>query len=144
MSTPADRSPPEDDPGRGDADTDWQAIVKGFGAVPDPDEVAADVLGDQELPHRQDLPWAPGDWADEGGYRPPVPPPVPRPATPLLVAWVAVGGGPALLLLCLFAGIRPPAWAVLVLIAGVVTGFVFLIARSPRAPRDPWEDGAQV
>ncbi len=53
-------------------------------------------------------------------------------------------GAPAVLLICLIAGIGLPRLLAYGLVAAFVGGFVYLVWRMPRGPRDPWDDGAKV
>lgn len=80
----------------------------------------------------------------EEGFVPPEPPPVPRTSPDRLLAWAGVLGSPLLLLAALLASYTIPEWAAYLLVVGFVGGFVYLVARMPREPREPWDDGAQV
>ena len=80
----------------------------------------------------------------EEGFEPPPPPPLPRVAPDRLAAWTGVFGSPALLLIALVLSIEMPTVVAYLLVAGFVGGFVYLVAKMPRGPRDPWDDGAQV
>ena len=82
--------------------------------------------------------------AEEERFEPPPPPPLPRPAADRLAAWVGVFGAPAVLLTALILGISLPTVIGYLLVAAFVGGFVYLVYRMPRGPRDPWDDGAQV
>lgn len=86
-----------------------------------------------------DLGKAPGD-----RFVPPPPPPVPRTTPDRRAAWAGVIGGPALLLVALLLGLALPEVVVLALVAGFVGGFVYLVLKMPREPRDPGDDGARV
>lgn len=77
-------------------------------------------------------------------YVPPPPPPLPRPSRDRLAAWAGVFGSPAVLLVCLVAGIGLPSLLAYALVAAFVGGFLYLVWQMPRGPRDPWDDGAQV
>jgi hypothetical protein len=82
--------------------------------------------------------------AEEEGYEPPPPPPVPRTTPDRLVAWIGIFGSPAVLLASLILQISLPPIIGYLLIVGFVGGFVYLVAKMPREPRDPWDDGAQI
>ncbi len=73
---------------------------------------------------------------------PPPPPPIPTPPRDRLVAWLGIFGSPAILLVCLVLGIVIPQLIAYVLVAGFVGGFVYLVVKMPREPRDPGDDGA--
>jgi hypothetical protein len=133
------------------SDDEWRAIVENFGAVPDADELAAELTPEPPTPMPVPVPvpeetpvWNGESWRDEGRYVPPPPPPLPTLPAIVKAAWICLLGGPALLVACLFIGYRPPVALVTLGLAAMVASFVFLIFRAPRAPREPWEDGAQV
>ena len=84
------------------------------------------------------------DEYDEDAFVPPTPPPLPRVAPDRMVAWVGIFGSPALLLAAMIFSISLPTWLGYLLVAGFVGGFIYLVAKMPRGPRDPWDDGAQV
>jgi hypothetical protein len=150
----------------------WQAIVENYGeradldepeplppADPTPDPVAdppAEPIGptgpiDAPFGGRFGDPRAlqgdlgPDDEPDpEEGYQPPPPPPLPTIAPDRGLAWAGVLGSPIVLLVALIAQISIPGWLACLLIVGFVGGFLYLVAKMPREPRDPWDDGAQV
>lgn len=150
--------------GQAEADA-WAAIVANFGerAVLDPDEeppatgpaaTSADRGAHTGL---TDPPDADDDDADheeddaleaaleeEHRFVPPVPPPVPMPAPDRLAAWIGVFGSPAVLLVCLVAGVSIPTVLGWFLVVGFIGGFCYLLARTPGTPRDPWDDGSRV
>ncbi len=122
---------------------DWRAIVENFGDAPDPERIAAEVIANSPpAPPEPILEWS--EPAEEDGYVPPPPPPLPDVPGRVRLAWACLLGGPALLLVCLFVGYRPPTAVVFAGLAAIVFSLVFLIFRSPRTPREPWEDGAQI
>lgn len=137
-------------------DEDWRAIVENFGETPDAESIAAEVDSAQAatseakptppdpVPPFDGALWTGESWEDEGRFIPPPPPPLPRLPIRQRIAWVALIGGPALLLVCLFTGIRPPLFVVMIDLAAIVGSFVYLLFGTPRQPREPWEDGAQV
>lgn len=61
-----------------------------------------------------------------------------------MVAWAGVLGSPLVLLCALVFGFSLPAWLGYLLVAGFVGGFLYLVVKMPREPREPWDDGAQV
>lgn len=162
MDVPDPRDPRDE---RGDHDQSaderaWRAIIDNFGDRAEIDEPPAD-------PPRSDVPEsdAPfgGRFGDprafledagvaeagdaeetEEGYVPPPPPPLPIVAPDRGLAWAGVFGSPTVLLVALIFGIDLPSWLGYLMIAGFVGGFVYLVLKMPREPRDPWDDGAQV
>lgn len=141
---------------RDDEDDVWRAIVENYGERPTLDddppaepvaEAPAEPVGQPSPAYAVPLPEGPdSDLArsDEDRFVPPTPPPVPRPRGLRGAAWVGVFGGPAVLLVALVLGIGLPRFVSLVLVAGFVVGFLYLVIQMPRGPRDPWDDGAQV
>lgn len=77
-------------------------------------------------------------------FVPPEPPPLPYVPPSRLLAWCLMVGGPVLLLLSLVLDFWLPGILQLLAVAGFVGGFVYLVIRMPRDPRDPWDDGARV
>jgi hypothetical protein len=145
--------PDQPDPPDGDDDRAWRAIVENYGERPQLDEPQA-----PEPPPYSSAPFG-GRFGDlralgnededepfvaEEGFEPPEPPPLPRVAPDRLAAWLGIFGSPAVLLAALVFSIPMPAFVAYLLIAGFVGGFVYLVVKMPRGPRDPWDDGAQV
>lgn len=129
---------------RDNEDEAWRAIVENYGERP---QLGADPLPEEPLaasgPSWRDV--YPDESAiDEERFVPPTPPPIPRPARDRLLAWLGVFGAPTVLLVCLVAGIRLPGLLSYALVAAFVGGFLYLVWRMPRGPRDPWDDGAQL
>ena len=125
-------------------EVEWLQIVDNFG------ERA--VLEPEDEPPAEPAPRA---WADEAEedeepavadpddeFVPPTPPPVPRPPTDRLIAWTGVFGVPTFVLVCIVFGITLPPWTGLLLAAGFIGGFAYLVMRMSDEPRDPWDDGA--
>lgn len=84
------------------------------------------------------------DGPDGGHFVPPDPAPLPRPDAITLLAWVAVIGGPLVLVLGTIVG-GMPTWLAGGVVAAVVVGFVLLVSRLPRRQDvDPGDDGAVV
>ncbi|MEV0584692.1 hypothetical protein [Nonomuraea sp. NPDC050310] len=116
--------PPEPEPER--------RVVKAPEVVaePDPDE-------EPEPPH---------DPADEDHYTPPPPPPLPRVDVVTKVAWVALFGGPAYLLLAAMLGWEMHGLVLFTAVAAFIGGFVTLVVRMGDGPPNDsgWDDGAVV
>ena len=77
----------------------------------------------------------------EERYEPPPPEALPKPAWPVLVAWVGMGYA-VLMMLAVVVGVRLPAWAGWLAIAGFVGGFGILVTRLPRQRPPDAGDGA--
>ncbi len=142
--------------GRGDdVDDAWAKIVAGYGPEPD-DRTTLDA--DPGEPRNPDSPEvdaapadaAPGDAApadEEWHYVPPAPPPLPRPVGVVGAAWVALLGGPIVLLVATVLGWDLPTVVTAACVLGFVGGLVFLIAQLDDGSRDGpdgWDNGAQV
>lgn len=138
-------------------DAAWRAIVDNYGERPELDEPGSaggtapagepDPVTDDVSDHvaEGDPMWFSAPLVDPADrYVPPPPPPLPRPSRDRFVAWAGVFGSPAVLLVCLVAGISLPPLLAYALVAAFVGGFVYLVWQMPRGPRDPWDDGAQV
>lgn len=80
----------------------------------------------------------------EDHFVPPSAPPLPVPEPDRGIAWLGVIGSPIVLLLSLLTGLSFPSWVGYLLIAWFVGGFVYLVARMDREPRDPWDDGSRI
>jgi hypothetical protein len=153
QSNPDGPREPDDTPGD-PSEAAWQAIVENYGDRPEIDDVP------EPEPAPPPVSSAPfggrfgnltagvedddADLAEEETYEPPPPPPIPRTTPDRLAAWIGIFGSPALLLTALILGIELPALIGYALVAAFVGGFVYLVYRMPRGPRDPWDDGAQV
>ncbi|PZG17766.1 hypothetical protein [Nonomuraea aridisoli] len=83
---------------------------------------------------------------DEGHFEPPPPPPLPKLDLPTKVAWVALFGGPAYLLVAALAGWHMEGWALFTAVAAFIGGFVALVVRMGDGPPNDsgWDDGAVV
>ena len=75
------------------------------------------------------------------GYDPGPPPPLPRPAWPVLAGWIGLGYA-VLTVLATAIGIELPRWAVWAGIVGFVGGFALLVSRLPRQRPPDAGDGA--
>lgn len=127
-------------------DAAWRAIVDNYGdrAEIGPEHTAAPEQPELEQSWDDDYDEpAPVDDPDDS-YVPPPAPPIPRPPNDRLVAWIGIFGTPALVVVLIALQVTIPGWAGLLLAAAFVGGFLYLVMRSPRSPRDPWDDGARV
>jgi hypothetical protein len=140
-----DEDPESSDLAR-ERELEWQQIVDNFGerAVLEPeDEPPAEVVRPRLEPEDLDDPAPVRDRiAPDDEFVPPTPPPIPRPPMDRLLAWLGVFGIPAFVLVCIVAGISVPTWFALLLAAGFLGGFGYLVVRMSDEPRDPWDDGA--
>jgi hypothetical protein len=150
-----------------DADADiaadelaWQAIIDNYGDRVEIDEPpAAPVVGPVSdapfggrfgdprafaTPDEEITDEVQQDDDVEEGFVPPEPPPLPTLAPDRGLAWAGVFGSPAVLLACLILSVSIPTWLGYLLVVGFVGGFVYLVLKMPREPRDPWDDGAQI
>ena len=137
----------------GDDDV-WRSIVENFGerASLDPEDVAPPAAPPARRP--EPVTWedepddlddpAPTYAEDLDTYVPPEPPPLPIPEPDRGIAWIGVIGSPLLLLISLVIGLDLPDWVGYLMVAWFVGGFCYLVARMPREPRDPWDDGSRV
>lgn len=82
--------------------------------------------------------------ADDEGYVPPEPPPLPRGDLVSRLAWAGVLGGPLFLLLAAIVWQELPKMLLLAALAAFVGGFVTLVARMPAESPDEPDDGAVV
>ncbi|PWN03547.1 hypothetical protein DJ010_05410 [Nocardioides silvaticus] len=124
---------------------EWQQIVENFGerAVLDPEDVAPVEPEPVGFEREDDDEPSAGDQVPlDEEFVPPTPPPLPRPPLDRLLAWCGVFGVPALVLVCIVAGISVPSWFGLLLAAAFVGGFGYLVMKMSDEPRDPWDDGA--
>ncbi|MGA8845628.1 MAG: hypothetical protein WB471_03325, partial [Nocardioides sp.] len=119
------------------------------GAESSDNRAAVDPPDEGALASPEPAPGSPS-WADaflepswqEERFVPPPPPPLPMTTTDRLIAWIGVFGSPALLLVMLVLGIRPPSLVNYVLVMGFVGGFLYLVVKMNREPRDPDDNGA--
>lgn len=133
-------------------DAAWRAIVDNYGdraelgpehpAAPEPSERPAPEATWDDDPDEDDA--APRLEDPDDSYVPPPAPPIPRPPNDRLLAWIGIFGTPALVIVLVALRVTIPGWAGLLLAAAFVGGFLYLVMRSPRSPRDPWDDGARV
>ncbi|WP_449065874.1 hypothetical protein [Planomonospora algeriensis] len=83
---------------------------------------------------------------DEGHYVPPPPPPLPKTDATAKIAWTALFGGPAYLLVTVTAGWELRGWALFTAVAAFIGGFVALVVRMGDGPPggSGWDDGAVI
>ena len=81
------------------------------------------------------------DADDEGHFVPPEPPPLPATDTTTKFAWLAVLGGPLLLLLAVLLGWQMTWWLTVLGIGGFVGGFVTLVVRMNPGDEDDDDPG---
>lgn len=145
---PADRSPdrPSDRPS--DRPTDRPTDRPSDRPPETRGELPSDPQAEPPAGRSDPYEWAvadePEDEPDPDAFVPPDPPPLPVPEPDRGIAWLGVFGAPALLLVSLLAGIGLPSWLGYVMVAWFVGGFIYLVARMPREPRDPWDDGSRL
>ena len=107
--------------------------------VRDPDAAAADAA--DQRPARPGTRATSPDPGPVTGYEPGPPPPLPRPAWPVLVGWIGLGYA-VLTVLAIAIGIELPRWAGWAGIIGFVGGFALLVSRLPRQRPPDAGDGA--
>ncbi|MET8867465.1 hypothetical protein ABZW11_31380 [Nonomuraea sp. NPDC004580] len=81
---------------------------------------------------------------EEGHFVPPPPPPLPKLDLATKLAWVALFGGPAYLLVAAMASWHMEGWALFTAVAAFIGGFVALVVRMGDGPPNDsgWDDGA--
>lgn len=148
-----------------DEDEVWRQIVASF------NEKAEDSSADQPWPDRENVPDdtareeeqgadpapAPASAAatasavasvddDDDHYVPPPPPPLPKADAVTRVAWLALFGGPAYLLLAAMLSLPMDGWIVFAAVAAFIGGFVALVVRMGDGPPSDsgWDDGAVI
>ncbi|MEU7854640.1 hypothetical protein [Nonomuraea sp. NPDC049141] len=146
-----------------DEDEVWRQIVASFNDTAEPDSAHQPWPDSENVPvepaHRvvkpaadedADLEAEQGDEDDdldedgEGRFEPPVPPPLPKLDLPTKLAWVALFGGPAYLLVAAMANWQMEGWALFTAVAAFIGGFVALVVRMGDGPPNDsgWDDGA--
>ncbi|MFG1944663.1 hypothetical protein [Nonomuraea sp. NPDC048826] len=108
------------------------------------DDLEADGTGgsdESEEPDRRE-----DEEEGEGHYVPPPPPPLPKLDLPTKLAWAALFGGPAYLLVAAMAGWHMEGWALFTAVAAFIGGFVALVVRMGDGPPGDsgWDDGARL
>lgn len=142
--------PREDDPESADLarerELEWQQIIENFGerVVLEPeDETPYEAPSTRfERDDEPDDVEVADDVHPSEAFVPPSPPPMPLPPADRLLAWLGVFGVPAVVLVCVVAGISLPTWTAMLLAAAFLGGFGYLVAKMSDEPRDPWDDGA--
>lgn len=81
---------------------------------------------------------------DDEHFVPPPPPPLPEADRVTRLAWAALLGGPALIIIAALFGIGLESWVTLLALVSFLGGFGTLVARMHDRPRndDGWDDGA--
>ncbi|MGN9839567.1 hypothetical protein ACTMTI_15735 [Nonomuraea sp. H19] len=144
-----------------DEDEVWRQIVASFNDTaerdsadqpwPDSENVPAEptrrvVKPSEELEEDLDEPEdkQDDDEGDEGHFVPPPPPPLPKLDLATKLAWVALFGGPAYLLVAAMASWQMEGWALFTAVAAFIGGFVALVVRMGDGPPNDsgWDDGA--
>ncbi|NRQ37837.1 hypothetical protein HII36_39315 [Nonomuraea sp. NN258] len=146
-----------------DEDEVWRQIVASFNDTaerdsadqpwPDSENVPAEAEPTRRVvkpseEDEQDLRDDRDDQADddeeEGHFEPPPPPPLPKLDLPTKLAWLALFGGPAYLLVAAMASWQMEGWALFTAVAAFIGGFVALVVRMGDGPPNDsgWDDGA--
>ncbi|GAA4185489.1 hypothetical protein GCM10022252_15950 [Streptosporangium oxazolinicum] len=83
---------------------------------------------------------------EEGHYVPPPPPPLPKTDATTKIAWLALFGGPAYLLLSAALSWNLQGWMLFTAVAAFIGGFVALVVRMGDGPPNDsgWDDGAVI
>ncbi|NLU74533.1 hypothetical protein HCC61_17920 [Streptomyces sp. HNM0575] len=96
---------------------------------------------DWSLPSADDEPDGAGEEDDEGHFVPPEPPPLPQPDTTAKFAWLAVLGGPLLLIFMVVFQQELTWWIATLGVGGFLGGFATLVARMRDGrDEDDWDD----
>ncbi|MFC7107288.1 hypothetical protein ACFQQB_46910 [Nonomuraea rubra] len=90
------------------------------GQTPEEEPATGTVLDDDPL-ERSDA-GQDGEEEDEGHFEPPPPPPLPKLDLPTKLAWVALFGGPAYLLVAAMASWHMEGWALFTAVAAFIGG----------------------
>ncbi|MFB9314980.1 hypothetical protein [Nocardioides plantarum] len=130
-------------------DDAWRAIVDNYGDRPEIDEPAAalpetdssEFVVDPQVEDDRTWDEPDTDW-DTDRFVPPPPPPLPSTTLDRQAAWAGVLGSPVVLLACLLLRIDVPELLAYALVGAFVGGFVYLVVKMTREPRDPDDDGA--
>ena len=130
-------------------DDAWRAIVDNYGDRPEleepapapPDPGSSDFVVDAPVEDERTWDDPDTDWETDR-FVPPPPPPVPTTTFDRQAAWAGVFGSPVVLLACLLLRIDVPELLAYALVGSFVGGFVYLVVKMTREPRDPDDDGA--
>ncbi|WP_424534728.1 hypothetical protein ACOZ38_31540 [Sphaerisporangium viridialbum] len=111
-----------------------------------PQQVKAEIPTETSADLREEEPAAPAPDDDGDHYVPPPPPPLPKMDAGTKIAWFALFGGPAYLLLAALLSWPMDGWIVFAAIAAFIGGFVALIVRMGDGPPPDsgWDDGAII
>jgi hypothetical protein len=139
-----------------DEDEVWRQIVASY------NEPAEETSADQPWPERENVPEEPAAPSadppeearetrhapseDDDHYVPPPPPPLPKADAGTRIAWLALFGGPAYLLLAALLSWPMRGWILFAAVAAFIGGFVALVVRmGDKPPKDSgWDDGAVI
>lgn len=151
---------PEPVPGSGSQDAAWEELVQAYETstdspvppwpvVEDTDEADADSgeksdAGADAGAEQRTAESGQRKPVDPEGYVPPPPPPLPRLDPIAKGAWVALIGGPVMLILSTIVGAYVPWWFVPVGLVAFAGGFLTLVFRMRGGPPDESDDGAVV
>ncbi|MFH9263640.1 hypothetical protein ACH4KN_05155 [Streptomyces sp. NPDC017546] len=91
---------------------------------------------DYELPESKDDGVGEPDDGDEGHFVPPEPPPLPEADVTAKFAWLAVIGGPVLMLVAVLFQWEMTWWLTTLCVGGFLGGFATLVARMPHDDDD--------
>jgi hypothetical protein len=136
-----------------DEEKAWQEIVANYGESPTwegdaptepaPESMARPIPRPPDDPDAWRVEWAEEEVAEER-FVPPEPPPVPLAEPRRLAAWAGLFVSPAVLLIAVVVGWTLPSWVSMLLVGWFIGGFLYLVAKMPRGPRDPGDDGARI
>ncbi|MEU1627255.1 hypothetical protein ABZ746_18400 [Streptomyces sp. NPDC020096] len=151
-----------------DEDAVWAQIVAGYGEEPqvpegwpDPEDRSGSGAAAPESPKNTGIPAIPrnfvirapqpgprdyevSDDEDEGHFVPPEPPPLPPSDVTTKFAWIAVLGGPLLVLGFVLFQEPLPWWAMALGVGGFLGGFATLVARMKNGDEDDDPHGGAV
>ena len=144
---------PGDQPGGGlDEDAAWRSIVEHYGDRPVVDSPSPEQVRRERDERLRGLFRPAWDDASDSGpgadddehFVPPEPEPIPVLDPRRRAAWAGLFGSPLVMLVAVVLGWHLPAWSMLLLVAGFVGGFVYLVATMTGDRPGPGDDGAVV
>lgn len=121
-----DAAATDTDPDSGDTDTDAEG-ADDAGRVPKPPGSTRSIVVHPVIHGPRD--YVAADDEDDGHFVPPEPPPLPEADVTTKFAWLAVLGGPLLLLAFILFQLELTWWATTLGVGGFVGGFATLVAR---------------
>jgi hypothetical protein len=138
-----------------DEEQTWRSIVENYGDRPDleppephpaaeptePPRVGSVFDGPVFNPTYDEVD---RDLEAEHGFVAPDPGWQPLPERPRLLAWIGLLTAPAFLLVAALLHLHLAGWLVMLVVAGFVGGFGYLVWQMPREPREPWDDGSRI